>query len=271
MRANQKRKNTILICIIVFFAVIFVGAVAFLIFKIFSENSSNTNYSIIASTVASGVESTNSGNNSDNQNSNLADNQIDFESLKKQNSEIYAWITIPNTNVDYPILQSATDDNFYLNHDLDKNYSFPGAIYSQSMNSKDFSDRVTVLYGHNMLNGSMFASLHKFEDSDFFEENKYIYVYTENAKLTYEIVSAMSYDDRHIMNSFDFSDDEVYSTYLDSVINPHSISSNVRQGMNLTTDDKLLVLSTCLNYGDENYGNGRYLVQGALVKNEPTK
>ena len=124
---------------------------------------------------------------------------------------------------------------------------------------------MTVLYGHNMANGSMFATLHRFYDADFFNQNRYIYVYTPDRKLTYEIVSAFEYDNRHIMNSFDFSDDNVFSDYLNMIKNPHSVSVNKRN-TELTTDDKILVLSTCLNSGD-----GRYLVQGVLKKDEPTK
>ncbi len=111
----------------------------------------------------------------------------------------------------------------------------------------------------------MFATLHRFYDADFFNKNRYIYVYTPDRKLTYEIVSAFEYDNRHIMNSFDFSDDNVFSDYLNMIKNPHSVSVNKRN-TELTTDDKILVLSTCLNSGD-----GRYLVQGVLKKDEPTK
>ena len=74
------------------------------------------------------------------------------------------------------------------------------------------------------------------------------------------------YDDRHIINSFDFSDDKVYQDYLDSILNPHSIDSNVREGMKLDVNDRILVLSTCLNSGE-----GRYLVQGVLINDEQTK
>ena len=185
--------------------------------------------------------------------------------LISMNSECFGWISIAGTNINYPVLQSHLDDNLYLDHDIYKNYSFSGSIYSQICNKRDYSDRVTVLYGHNMANGSMFATLHRFYDTDFFNKNKYIYVYTPDRKLTYEIVSAFEYDDRHIMNSFDFSDDKVFSDYLDMIENPHSVSVNKRN-MELTTDDKILVLSTCLNSGD-----GRYLVQGVLKKDEPTK
>ena len=80
-----------------------------------------------------------------------------------------------------------------------------------------------------------------------------------------KLCQLFEYDNRHIMNSFDFSDDNVFSDYLNMIKNPHSVSVNKRN-TELTTDDKILVLSTCLNSGD-----GRYLVQGVLKKDEPTK
>ena len=158
------------------------------------------------------------------------------------------------------------EDNFYLDHDVYKNYSFPGTIYTQSCNSLSYNDRVTVLYGHNMLNGSMFATLYNFSDKTFFDEHPYFYIYTADRKLTYEVVSAFEYDSRHIMNSFDFKDDAVFQDWLDQAKNPRSLNSNVRDSVNLGLDSKLVVLSTCLNYGD-----GRYLVQGVLVSDEKTE
>ena len=195
-------------------------------------------------------------------------NPIDFKSLDKRNEEIVAWIKIPDTQVDYPVLQSMTADDYYLHRDLNGNSSYAGSIYMEICNSDDFTDRVTVLYGHNMINGSMFANLHKFEDKSFFDSKKhrYFYVYLPDRKLTYEVVSAYVYDDRHIMNSFNFAEDEVFKTYLDSIQNPRSLTKNVRRlDRKLTTDDKILTLSTCLNSGD-----GRYLLQGVLVKDEFT-
>ena len=97
-------------------------------------------------------------------------------------------------------------------------------------------------------------------------KNKNFYIYTESRKLTYEVVSAFVYDDRHIMNSFDFSDDKVFKDYLDMISNPRSVSSNTREGVNLDIEDNIIVLSTCLNSGE-----GRYLVQGVLINDEQTK
>lgn len=187
---------------------------------------------------------------------------LSFDELTEKNSDIYAWIYIPGTNVDYPVCQSEYDDNFYLDHNIYKEYQFSGTIYSQSMNSRDFNDRVTVLYGHNMLNGSMFATLHNFGDQDFFDEHNTAFVYTKDKLLTYLIYAAYTYDSRHILNSFHVDYDDVFLDFIDSTVNPHSYDAIVREGVQPDLDSKILTLSTCTNDGA---AETRYLVQGVLV------
>ena len=145
------------------------------------------------------------------------ENPIDFASLRVENPDIYAWIYIPDTNVNYPVLQNPTDDSFYLKHDKDGNYSEAGAIYSQLANKTDFSDPVTVLYGHNMNSGGMFATLHYFENKDFFDSHQDMYIYTDGHILTYRVISAYQYDNRHILNSFNFTDKAVVQQYFNTV------------------------------------------------------
>lgn len=198
----------------------------------------------------------------------LVDNPIDFASLKETNDEIYAWLNVPGTKVDYPVLQSKESDDFYLKHSAtDKSYSASGAVYTQSMNETDFSDRVTVIYGHNGYGDTFFTTLHNFENEDTFNSNPYFTIYTPGRKLTYEIVSAFKYDDRHIMNSFNFKDDDVYKDFLSMIQNPSSAVKNVRTlDRGLTTDDKIVVLSTCIT----NQKSNRYLVCGVLINDEKT-
>lgn len=197
----------------------------------------------------------------------LPENPIDFASLQEINSEIYAWIRIPNTNIDYPVAQSATDDGFYLHHDIYGKYVFAGTIYTEMQNRKDFSDPNTILYGHNMSKGYMFQNLYKFQKEDFFESNREFYIYTLGHILTYTVFSAYQYDDRHILNSFDFSNEEVFASYLESAKNPTFMLKNVRHDINVTTKDKIVTLSTCLGDGKKY----RYLVQGVLTNDQPTK
>lgn len=190
---------------------------------------------------------------------------VNFTDLWKINTDIYAWIKIPNTNVDYPVLQTDGDDIFYLEHNYKKQYEFAGSIYTEKLNSKDFSDPNTVLYGHNMLNGTMFRTLHNFRDPDFFESNPYIYIILPDRTLTYEIFSAYEYDDRHLLYSFDFNNKEVFAEYLEYATNPTETMMCNRRDIEVTADDKIITLSTCL--GD--IETSRYLVQGVLISDEP--
>lgn len=272
----KNKKKIFLIIVIVLCILIAFGAAAFLVIKTINENKTDDEYKKIASSVninatenRSGEDASDSGKTqvsempTPNIDTDSNASPVDFSSLTSQNSDIYSWIYIPDTNINYPICQSYISDNYYLEHDVYGNYSFAGAIYSQVCNKRDFTDRVTVLYGHNMANGSMFATLHRFADSSFFESHDKIYVYTSDHKLTYKVVSAFVYDDRHIMNSYDFSQDDQFQDYLDTLQDPRSVSKNVRSGVELSVNDKILTLSTCLNSGD-----GRYLVNGVLISDE---
>ena len=200
-------------------------------------------------------------NTTQSQTHTVENHNINWIKMSEDNPDIYSWIYIPNTNVDYPVVQPGSNlsDSFYLDHNI------AGSIYSERKNAKDYSDPVTVLYGHNMNNGSMFNSLHKFEDSKFFKKNKYIYIYLPSRRLTYKIYSAYVYDDRHILNSFDFSNIKTLKKYFKYTANPDSLSKNTRK-VNLKADSKIITLSTCTSGAE----NTRYLVQGVLIKDEQT-
>lgn len=197
------------------------------------------------------------------------ENPIDFASLQDKNSDIYAYLKVPETAVDYPIVQSPTDDNFYLKHSAeDKSWSASGAVYTELANNKNFNDRVTVIYGHNGYGDTFFTTLHKFEDEEFFNSHPYFYIYTTDRKLTYQIISSFKYDDRHIMNSFNFSNGEEFLEFQQYILNPNSALKNVRTELKTTVDidSKIAVLSTCIT----NQKSSRYLVCGVLVNDEKT-
>ncbi len=200
---------------------------------------------------------------------NRVQNPIDFAALKEENPEQYAWIQVPGTNVDYPICQSTTDDNFYLKHKAsDKSWSEPGAVFTQSHNNLEFTDRVTMVYGHNGYSDKMFATLHYFDKADFFDEHEVFYIYTPTSIKTYEIISVFKYDDRHIMNSFDFQNDEVFLDFLAMIKNPDSTMKHTRDSFTkeLTVQDRVVILSTCIWRQD----GVRFLVCGVLINDEET-
>lgn len=271
MRRHNKKRMILIVFIVCL--VVLLGVSGYLIIKKISIDNANQTNKQVQESYASALEPGANGYVAPT--APVGDNSIqldtvidpvDFDNLMKENPEVYAWLYVPDTNISLPVLQSRVDDNYYLDHDLYKNYSFPGAIYSQSMNSMDFTDRVTVLYGHNMADGSMFADLHLFSDNSFFNKHPYFYVFTRDRRLVYQVVSAHGFDSRHIMNSYNFKDDAVFKSWLDLALNPRSTYGNARTGITLDLNSKMLVLSTC-----ENSGDGRFLLQGVLASDERTR
>ncbi len=197
----------------------------------------------------------------------LPPNPVDFATLQTLNPDIYGWLFIPGTNVDYPLACSSPDkaDDFYLDHNIYGQYEFAGTLYSEKKNGTDLTDRNTVIYGHNMLNGTMFRTLHNFEDAAFFEENDTFYIYAPGHIYTYTIFAAYEYDNRHILNSFDFEDDAVWADYLAYATAPTSMNCHTRD-VEVTTADRIVTLSTCVGTNKK----ARYLVQGVLTDDHPT-
>ncbi len=171
---------------------------------------------------------------------------IDFATLKQTNPHIYAWIDIEDTNIHYPIVQHPTNNYYYTNHTIEGKQGLPGSIYTEFTNALDFSDFNTLIYGHEMKNGTMFKHLHKFKNSDFFNSHETVTIYTENAIKTYRVYAVVEYDDRHIMYSFDQSTTEGRQAFIQSLSQFHSWNNHYREGMTLTENDKLITLSTCI-------------------------
>lgn len=129
---------------------------------------------------------------------------VDFDELQAMNPDIYAWITIPDTDISYAVLQRAGEEEYYSKHSENGAYYSGGSIFSQDYNQKDFSDPMTVLYGHNLRNGRMFAQLNDFSDAEVFEAHRYIYVYLPDRMLVYEIFAAYPHSNEHLLLCHDF-------------------------------------------------------------------
>ncbi len=199
----------------------------------------------------------------------LPENPVDFGKLRKKNSDIYAWINVPDTKVDYAVLQNPMDNSFYLTHNEDQEESPSGAVFSELYNTKKFDDPVTMLYGHNGFGDTYFTTLHSFRDAEFFEGHPEFYIYTPGHILTYTIVSAFVTDDRHIFSVYNFSKDEDVLAFEHDITHPESISENIRDGVELDEDSRFVVLSTCnpIELGQ----TGRFLVCGVLTDDVETR
>lgn len=186
------------------------------------------------------------------------DRKIDFDALKAINQDIIGWIYIPDTRIDYPVV-IGTDNDYYISHNADQSENKAGAIFLDYQNAPDFSDQNTIIYGHRMNDGSMFAGLHDYEKEDFFRENDTVYLYLPDGAVNeYKVFSAYTtgaVDDTYTMG---FASDEAYRKYLQEM----QARSSFATDDTLSAQDKIITLSTCVRYQDDN----RYVVQAVLQK-----
>lgn len=191
----------------------------------------------------------------------IPDRNVDITAMQEnENPDIYAWITVPGTEIDYPVLQHPSELDYYLQYNIDHSKGYPGCIYSQYINSLEWDDPNTVLYGHNMKNGSMFAGLHFYEDPDFLTENPYIYIFTQGYVRVYHIFGAYEYDNRHLLLTRDMWDEEVFADYLEEVKGLSGMRDNFLEDVPVSAGDRVLTLETCV----ANKPDRRYIVQAVL-------
>lgn len=187
--------------------------------------------------------------------------RVDFDTLSEINPDLYAWLLINDTNIDYPVAQHPTENDFYLNHDMYGDARFAGCLYSMLPNHTDFSDPNTVIYGHNMRNGSMFNTLHYFGDAHFFDTHPYIYVYTADKIRVYETFAARTFYDENLLYYYDFEDQRSFQQFLDDIFNNRAMDNIIRSDFPVTTNDRILTLSTCVGGVPEE----RFLVHAKLI------
>lgn len=183
---------------------------------------------------------------------------IDFASLQAQNPDIYGWLRIPGTEFDFPLVQRQGDDSFYLTHDSDGNESSAGAIFTESAyNSTTMEDPVTVAYGHQMHAGTMFGKLQEtYSQENALEDYGEVIVYLPEKELHYQVFAAVPYDNRHILYNYECTDSRRFNAFLNSIYEVREIGAQFNSGVTVSTDDKVLVLSTCLAGNSQR----RYLV-----------
>lgn len=188
---------------------------------------------------------------------------IDFDALQATNPEVYAWIRIDGTKIDYPIVQKKDDDNYYLNHTWEGKSAAEGAIFTQAFNSTDFLDFNTLIYGHQMGEGveTMFHQLGNYLDADFMNEHREVVIYTPNHVRTYKVFAAVVYDDRHIMQYYNFNVDNDREEFLDSIYNSRDMRNQYCDDVEVTTNDRIITLSTCISVESDH----RLLVEAVLV------
>ncbi len=186
---------------------------------------------------------------------------VNFEKLQQVNPDVYAWITIPGTSIDTPVLQREGQVSYYLSHSWTGEEDSNGSVCSESQyNGRSFQDAHTVLYGNNCSDGSLFGGLSSFADETFFQEHRLMAVYTPETVRYYRIFAAYEYDNRHLLESFDCSNPEVFKRYVKEIFQQRNLYAQIDETVTIEEGDRLLTLSTA-----SSREKGRtFLVQGVL-------
>jgi len=174
---------------------------------------------------------------------------LDFESMWETNTDICAWIEIEGTKVDYPILQSPTDDNKYLTTAVDGSYYIGGSIFTQATyNSKDFNDPVTLIYGHTMRSGTLFGQLQSiYSSANGFEDCCEIHLYLPEEVRKYTVFAAVPYSNIHIPATYDFSKEYWYKNFFEGIYNIRELGVQFNKEIIPEYGDRVIILSTCMN------------------------
>lgn len=185
--------------------------------------------------------------------------EVDFDGLKKSNKDVVGWIQFEHVDISYPIVRGE-DNSFYLNHTVTKTENKAGAIFMDYKNAKDFSDMNTIIYGHNMKNGSMFGLMGKYKNAEFYLGRDCFWIYTPTADYRYVIFSCYEpkADDENVY-SFWSEPCDAYGEYLQKAKEAGKYSTPVAD---LSQGDKIVTLSTCTSRGSDY----RFVVQGKLIE-----
>lgn len=187
--------------------------------------------------------------------------KIEYEKLLNKNLDTIGWIKVSGTNINYPVVQTK-DNDFYLNHSFDKSYNKSGWIFADYMNrnlKNDQLDKNTVIYGHNRENNSMFGTLDNVLTDEWRKDsgNQYINFSTVNKDMIWQVFSTYTINSEEYYIQTKFTSDREYENFLKTLKN----RSTYNFGVNFSSEDKILTLSTCTNIG-----KGRTVVHAKLTE-----
>jgi sortase B len=184
--------------------------------------------------------------------------------LQKINPDVVAWLTVDDTNIDYPVVQGESNME-YVNKAVDGSYSLTGSIFLDWRNSDDFSDFYSLVYGHHIAGNVMFGEIPEFLDEEFFEEHTTGLLFLPECTKSIEWFACIKTDayDKYLYRPLALDDEESRTELLDYLRD----EAEQYRDIGTTTSDQIIALSTC----ESAVTDGRILLIGRLssgVSNE---
>lgn len=182
---------------------------------------------------------------------------VDFESLTEVNDDVIGWIYIPDTNVNYPIVQG-TDNRHYVSTMADGSSNAAGSIFMDYRNAPEFTDRHTVIYGHNMRNGSMFANIVDYKKSGYLEAHPIGMIMTPAGNFRLEVIGGYVADLSDSAWQLEFAGEDDFSAWLEETLSRTGDVLGVRPD----GTDRIVTLSTC----SYEFSGARYVLVCRIVE-----
>ncbi len=198
-----------------------------------------------------------------NRSESASDSLVDLPKLREENSDIFAWLYLPGTEIDCPVVQSSEgDDSFYKSHNAYGDEDPKGAVYTESANLKNMCDFNEVLHGSSA-EGAEFQDLEKFLDRTYFEDHDYIYVYIEGNALIYSIFAAYTRENTRLIQQYDFTYASGCQEFLDEIFNTRGMNKNIKEEWDnaVFPENFIITLSTI----DPKNPQNQIIVTGVLV------
>lgn len=185
---------------------------------------------------------------------NLID--VDFSELKNINNDIVSWIQVNGTNINYPVVQS-DNNNFYLNHSIDKSYNEAGWVFMDYRNNPNIFSRNNIFYAHDRLDGTMFGSLKNIIKTNWYNDssNHIVRVSNEKSNSLWQVFSVYQIPVTSDYIETEFNSDNEYLEWLNMIKKRSIFNFNT----SITSNDKIITLSTC-------HGNDRVVLHAKLIK-----
>ncbi len=247
-------KRTVRRVIMAVLLILFLGSVSAILFILKQYRDDESVYAGAAQ------DYTQEGVGEDDGEKDIAPIVVDFEKLRKKNEDVIGWIYCEDTVIDYPVLRGE-DNDYYLHHTYDGKKSISGSIFVDTTNRPGFVDSNTVIYGHHMKNKSMFATISKWADQDYYEEHPVMWLLTPEQD--YKIVlfseyTTSAYSDTYLMYPGPCPE---MNEYLKTAAKKSNFKSDAQSDEQLDGNARYVLLSTCAYVFD----NARDVLHGKLV------
>lgn len=246
MKKTKQIPNVLWVIVLIICVSVFIYSLYRIIPPLLAYRAAGTEYGSLADIAHAPAEAT-----SDDE----SGSPIDFAALSAINPDIVGWIVVEGTGIDYPVVQGP-DNDVYLHRTFSGEQNASGAIFLEYRCTPDFSDKHSIVYGHMMKNGSMFAGLTEYKSQGFYDQNPSFTLYTPDAVYTCEVFSAYVTSSDSVAYTPDFDNDTNFQEFLNEVLS----LSLVQAAMSPTVADRLITLSTC----DYTYEDARMVVHARL-------